>query len=324
MEARRQDLHHTSTGVGHDYRPGYYFPSSNYQPVLNEPMPPSLAKQDEITNTRRFETTTGHFHDKKYLDGVYSNPIHKKAPGHWKVGYVKDHIEKLGKGSWRKPLTMGNQKTEQQDQFDNKRGLNVGTQEFTPNPQPFNLLNHHNEGPSKKMVPSTLNEKIKGMVFYPKDKGVLRLDDTYLTTTNKDHRAFSRHELDGYPRKDATTYWECEEYPKAWGHGQKHNPVPKDTVPRENLPMRDPTWFKFKTKIPRQPNAMLPVPHSGLKSLQQDSYVTPSDVKLRDIFFCPVDTPYVLPEPGPKSTFTAPKMYKTEYNHIGGEEVVIV
>ncbi len=27
----RKDLHQTSTGVGHNYRPGYYFPSSNFK-----------------------------------------------------------------------------------------------------------------------------------------------------------------------------------------------------------------------------------------------------------------------------------------------------
>lgn len=30
-DERRQDLHQTSTGVGHQYRPGYYFPSSNFK-----------------------------------------------------------------------------------------------------------------------------------------------------------------------------------------------------------------------------------------------------------------------------------------------------
>ena len=28
---RRQDLFQTSSGVGHQYRPGYYFPSSNFK-----------------------------------------------------------------------------------------------------------------------------------------------------------------------------------------------------------------------------------------------------------------------------------------------------
>lgn len=73
-----------------------------------------------------------------------------------------------------------------------------------------------------------------------------------------------RDELLDYPKKDATTYWECEEYPKAWGHGSKLNPLPKDSIPREPFPMRDATWFSSRTKIPRMPKAMVPVPHKGM------------------------------------------------------------
>jgi len=66
-----------------------------------------------------------------------------------------------------------------------------------------------------------------------------------------------------YPKKDASTFWECEEYPKAWGHGSKLNPLPKDSVARERLPLRDPIWFPTATKIPRLPKPMVPVPHKG-------------------------------------------------------------
>lgn len=31
---RRQDLFQTSTGVGHQYRPGYYFPSTNFKVLI--------------------------------------------------------------------------------------------------------------------------------------------------------------------------------------------------------------------------------------------------------------------------------------------------
>ncbi len=48
------------------------------------------------------------------------------------------------------------------------------------------------------------------------------LMDPYLTTTNQYHRSFKPKELQGYPKKNIATYWECEEYPKTWGHGLKH------------------------------------------------------------------------------------------------------
>ena len=63
----RQDIHQTSTGVGHHYRPGYYFPSSNFKTVLTEPVPAKLAGPTEITRGERFRTTTGAAHDFKTL-----------------------------------------------------------------------------------------------------------------------------------------------------------------------------------------------------------------------------------------------------------------
>ncbi|CAH1787255.1 unnamed protein product [Owenia fusiformis] len=325
---KTNDIFKTSTGVGHHFRPGYYFPSASFQTLIREPLPPGLAKKDEVPNDEKYPTTTGKVHDRKFPNptGIYGNDygIHKKAPGSWKVHYVKDLSEKLGKGGWRKPLTMGNQSSEMMDKYKAEPGIKMDF-EFDPRPQDFILKNHHKNGPSKQMVPSTQNDKLRGKTFMPKDKGVLNLhDDMYLTTTNKDHRPFNPRELKGYSKKDVPTYWECEEYPKAWGHGLKHNPLPKDSVPRERPPMRDTMVFPSATRIPRLPNSMKPVPHSGLKTLQKDSYMKPSDVKARDIFFCPVETPYSLPNAGPKSIMTSPGMYKTEYTNVGSGAPITV
>lgn len=73
------------------------------------------------------------------------------------------------------------------------------------------------------------------------------------------------------------------------------SPIPKDNVPREKLPMVDPTWFKTRTNIPRQPKALLPVPHAGLKSLYAESFQQPTDVKAKENYYCAVDSPFVLP-----------------------------
>lgn len=59
--------------------------------------------------------------------------------------------------------------------------------------------------------------------------------------------------------------------------------------------MVDPTWFKTRTTIPRQPKALQPVPHGGLKSLYAESFQQPSDVKAKENYYCAVDTPFVLP-----------------------------
>jgi len=69
------------------------------------------------------------------------------------------------------------------------------------------------------MVPSTRNEAVAGKTIHPSDKAVLNLNDMYTTTNMATHRKFKQPELKGYPQKDVATYWECEEYPKAWGHG---------------------------------------------------------------------------------------------------------
>ena len=75
---------------------------------------------------------------------------------------------------------------------------------------------------SQQIIPTTENPKLKGKPFYVRDKGVLNELDPYLTTTAKTHRSFKPKELQGYAKKDVPTYWECEEYPKSWGHGSHH------------------------------------------------------------------------------------------------------
>ena len=71
------------------------------QRVIHDPLPPTLAVQDEIIEGDLFKTTTGSAHDRKHLDG-YGNrdPLYKKAPGHYKVGYVKDLHEKVNYMIW--------------------------------------------------------------------------------------------------------------------------------------------------------------------------------------------------------------------------------
>lgn len=325
----RQDAknwQHTSTGVGHHYRPGYYFPDSEFKTLLREPLPPNLAKEDEVTRDKPYLTTKEYFHDQKFPGLLYKDHQHKKAPGHWKVTYMKDLTEKLGQGGWRRPLTMGNQLSEMKAEYQAKNPEVRDKYNFEEvyRPQNFLLQDHHKEGPSKTGVPSTQNPKLQGKPFYVKDKAILNVLDPYLSTTQRDHRMFPKDEVNGYPRKDVPTYWQCEEYTKAWGHGLHHNPLPKDNVPRDKLPMRDEMVFPTATKIPRLPKSLVPVPHAGLKTLYGESFQTPSHVNMKENYYCPVDTPFKLPDPNTKSIYTAPKMYKTEYQNIGCRNPITV
>ena len=73
------------------------------------------------------------------------------------------------------------------------------------------------------------------------------------------HRTFSQGELDRYPKKDVATYWQCEDYPKAWGHGMRDNPLPRRLNRTDPGPMRDRTLFRSATTIPRIPQSLQPV-----------------------------------------------------------------
>ena len=73
------------------------------------------------------------------------------------------------------------------------------------------------------------------------------------------HRTFSRGELGRYPKKDVATYWQCEDYPKAWGHGMRENPLPRRLTRTDPGPMRDRTVFRTATTIPRLPQSLQPV-----------------------------------------------------------------
>lgn len=68
------------------------------QSKLRDPLPPVLAKMDEMPKEKYFETTNGTAHDRKFLGGPYGNGksnVYKKAPALYNVHYVKDHSEKV-------------------------------------------------------------------------------------------------------------------------------------------------------------------------------------------------------------------------------------
>ena len=78
-----------------------YVISNQFQACIGDPLPAELALKDEIVCPDIYKTTNGVAHDVKHMGGVYGNqnPLYKKAPGHWKVNYVKDHHEKVGENS---------------------------------------------------------------------------------------------------------------------------------------------------------------------------------------------------------------------------------
>lgn len=310
----RNDLHLTTTGISHDFRGTLPFPPENFQRSFGKRFPPSIGN-DEIVDHHR--TTSGSAHNYKPTESVLSNAIHKKAPAHWKVGYVGDLLKKLQVKPWRQPLTMGNQSSEMKAQYTGKPVVPM-SRHLCSDLQPPVYRDHHNEGPLKKLVPSTQNPELSGQKYYVSDRGVLGYhSDMYLTTTQKDHRAFKKAEMNKYPKKQYATYWECEEYPTAWGHGSTQNPLPPNSVPREKGPMRDQIWFKTATMLPRMPKSSALVPNKGMRSEVMANFTSPDQNKREELFTCTVGKPWDLESPGPKEVFSIPKMYEIESQFYG-------
>jgi len=325
----RNDLHATTTGKGHDFTNGYNFPPSLLRRTLPDVLPPVKNNRDRITWSdeilKAYETTTGTFHNRKSF-GVkpFKNPCYKKAAAHWNVHYMKDVYEKLqATDSKRVPLTMGYQTSETKAEFTAKNSAIASIPERSDY-QPFNLRQHHISGPSSKVITSNKNPAVAGDPYYVPEKGTFKLNDIYLTTNNKEHRRFTRKELMDYPKKDIATYWQCENYPKAWGHGLKTNPLTSGLDLSNQSLMRDEVVFKSPTNIPNLPKLKPNVPHKGMKTLMSDSYKGGNGEMNKYNLFCPIDTPYVATVSGAKEIMTIPFMYKTEYGTYGSGRPVTV
>ena len=84
-----------------------------------------------------------------------------------------------------------------------------------------------------------------------------------MTTNNWHHKKFSERELKRYPKKDAATYWLCENYPKAWGFGTNENPMTTTSRTQTSSdPILDRLTFRSsaKTNTPKsatKPNVRL-------------------------------------------------------------------
>ena len=167
---------------------------------------------------------------------------------------------------------------------ENNRSFNMGdrvsemTSKYIPKENYRNVTEHlrfrdqlRTGGPSKTS-------------FGASDSSLITHINPYLTTTNKDHRPFTswvnwwrnhswaiilfRTELSRYPKKDALTWWEFENYPKVWGHGSNDGKnIPKRKTLNQNEGMTDPTLGGIAiksgiSKIPARPSAAH-VPNKG-------------------------------------------------------------
>lgn len=320
----RNDLHLTSTGVAHSIRDQPT--DQGIKAIRNNPLPPTLAQpspSNPLTVDDVYQTTTASTHNFKMVENeTLLHPLYKKAPGSWKVKHTLDTVAKLAAKSCRRPLTMGNQCSEMKGQFRAEPEAISTVVATSANAQPPVLCDHFKDGPTKTLVPSTTNLPTKGRAFVPQNQAVLDRLEPYMTSNRWFHRSFSKTELGRYPRKDVATYWQCEEYPKAWGHGMIDNPLPRRLNRTDPGPMRDRTIFRTGTTIPRLPKSLQPVTN-GLRSCYADTFNACSDEKRRELFHCPVESTIKIKAPDNSLLQAVPHMYKTSNMSYGNGPVAV-
>jgi hypothetical protein len=204
--------------------------------LLKKPLPSLLAKSNPSFSGDAYTTSTT---AKSYPVVKIGNAfLYKKAPSLMNVSYMTDTNSKLTMRPWSQSLTMGNQCTEMQDKF---RGapvpdLLIHNQLIHPPDTVHRLLkDHYENGHTKGLKPTTTNKSLQGQPFIPQDQAVLHRNQPYMTTNNWFHRTYGKGELGKYPKKDNATYWECENYPKAWGFGTNENPLTSKRSQRDSM-----------------------------------------------------------------------------------------
>ena len=67
----------------------------NFQPTVHNPLPLLLVQPDQVTRDKMHTTTTGTFHDKKFVQRQLTHPVFEKGPNLMRAHYVKDLSEKV-------------------------------------------------------------------------------------------------------------------------------------------------------------------------------------------------------------------------------------
>jgi len=310
LERSRTDLHLTSTGKGHFYHQSLQpFPPANFERHF-EKEPPAGLRSSNLDKAEQFRTTTGSAHGEKVQKPVHRNTLYKKAPGHWNVHYMDRTIGKLNTENKRN-FTMGDRVSEM-------------TSKYIPKENYRNPTEHIRSSKVALGGPARTTQA---------DNTLITHINPYMTTTRKDHRPFTSTDMRNYPKKDALTFWEFENYPKVWGHGSNDGKnIPPRRAPNSNDSMRDLTMGGLEIKSETRKIATLPkprhVPNKGLKSLVQASYIRHAGAPKLDLTHVEPPQPfsaYFNHGRGRNAdTSNCPKMYTTEYGFYGDNQQVRV
>ncbi|CAH8510392.1 unnamed protein product [Schistosoma turkestanicum] len=292
------DLFKTSYGVGHHWRKGFYFPDSDTMNKINKAHRPGLESEHAVKPEDHYQTSYKLVHDLKLPNDYMKCSQYPLPPHHWNVHYINDFRSRFLSGGYRRPLSPSYQTTETKESFCNIDGPSELWRPLSI--QPFELENHHKDGPSKNIIASTKSACLSGRPLYPKDKEILRHLDPYLTTYMKDHRI-----------------WKPEEIKESKVFSLDPKSIPKEGMKIQKLPMIDTLKFKYPTESTRVRPITRHVPYTGLESIYQSEFKHPNNIFNKMDKQCPVDTPFTLPDPGIAIVHATPNMYKTEYSVIG-------
>ncbi|XP_027715043.1 uncharacterized protein LOC114041042 [Vombatus ursinus] len=275
------------------------FPPPKVRNTVPESLPPAAEQDSHILDFdevfSRWETSSGAAHGPKTHGDVYAQPKYVLTSRVKRTLGIKDLGEKLQLRPCRHPLTMAYQKSEMRDKYQGWR--NLGSETTTRAvPQPWELADHHAQGPSQALIPSSENPALSGLSFYIPEQGVLDRHQPYLTTTAQDFRYYTRKELAGCRQNN------CLKHPNFCKQPRLLVLEPLQPLPR----------------VPRLSQARPCVPHRGALSLTKESY-GPLQHPLRVADrFCPLEAPWVGPQVQPVPGLqTVPHVYQTENSRYG-------
>eukprot|EP01136_Pigoraptor_vietnamica_P040660 Opistho-1_new@1093 len=243
----------TSTGIGIAPR---RFDREFEVTRVEAPLPPTL-RRSNAEALRTPPSTTQSTYLGEIPKAVYRNPEYRKAPLSSLINYVETRkyedvpSERLNAGAWESEKTA-------RYQAGRRDGRIAATLRRTQSEhgQDVAHLRHAIRAGARPLVTAAVN-------------------GPPATTTGTVHRQFSDGEQAcGYAAKDIPTYWSCEGFPRAWGHGPRRNPLPA-TPPPTDGPMVDALTFATRTSIRRVPPSFEHVPNTGLTSVTRASYVEP-------------------------------------------------
>lgn len=269
IERCRTDLHLTSTGKAHYYKAVNTFPSPSFHQRAFDPLPAGLLKE-HLVSARRFETTSGSFHNKKESIPELRNPIYQKAPSSRRIQYMSNTSDVL-KQHHTRTFSMADRTSENTDNY---------------HPHPISRTHIVSGIPRHKYLKAKKNKN--------EEFGLPSRKDDFQSTTMMDFRRYTASEQKSNGSgKENLTFWEAEGFPKVWGYGSNENrALVKGRDYKPGVKMEDAFMggCKIISRTIVSPKRTVPVkvPNRGDKYTAKDDYarrVSPDNLLPASLFF---------------------------------------